>query len=405
MARPDRQAPKAPAAAASLGTDESACVTQDPRDLGAVGGQTQKAGQGCDDTSTSTSTSSALKSMRSADNEEGGDKDDIQLRTLKRLQTSGYSALPEICVTEASPISPGGSVERERRSWQRQSQGEEREESQIDGVGASSVPTRDEADERIGTDDTYTKMAGDRVAEDTGAPEMTTMEEAQAQAQSSQQAQAQAQTMEKQQQQDTEKQKHSSSPGATDTVTKPEPAHLSPQSSTSSSPDPVDATTSAPTKPANPTLSIALLLPTGTRHSFRITESYLTKRSISIPGTTDEGKGDPYSISVYQLKELILREWRGEWTPKGRDGEGRGSADDDGRPTSPGAIRLIFFGRLLEDGVCVGDCRFNQHGTNVVHMAIRPNDIVEEEETERKRNERSMRDDQEDTPGCRCVLM
>ena len=53
-----------------------------------------------------------------------------------------------------------------------------------------------------------------------------------------------------------------------------------------------------------------------------------------MPGVTESGKKDPFSISVYTLKELILREWREEWeTP----------------PSSPSSIRLIHFGRLLDD--------------------------------------------------------
>jgi hypothetical protein len=43
---------------------------------------------------------------------------------------------------------------------------------------------------------------------------------------------------------------------------------------------------------------------------------------------------DPFSISVYTLKELILREWREEW---------------EAAPSSPSSIRLIYFGRLLDD--------------------------------------------------------
>lgn len=53
-------------------------------------------------------------------------------------------------------------------------------------------------------------------------------------------------------------------------------------------------------------------------------------------GLTEDGKKDPLSISVYTLKELILREWREEWEVK---------------PSSPSSIRLIFFGRLLDDSV------------------------------------------------------
>ena len=83
-----------------------------------------------------------------------------------------------------------------------------------------------------------------------------------------------------------------------------------------------------------PVLVITLLLTSGARHPYKIDEKYLTKRNVSVPGVTEDGKRDPYSISVYTLKELILREWREEW---------------EAQPNSPSSIRLIFFGRLLDD--------------------------------------------------------
>jgi hypothetical protein len=85
---------------------------------------------------------------------------------------------------------------------------------------------------------------------------------------------------------------------------------------------------------AGPVLVITLLLTSGARHPYKIDEKYLTKRNVSVPGVTENGKKDPFSISVYTLKELILREWREEW---------------EVQPSSPSSIRLIFFGRLLDD--------------------------------------------------------
>ena len=81
-------------------------------------------------------------------------------------------------------------------------------------------------------------------------------------------------------------------------------------------------------------LVITLLLTSGARHPYKIDEKYLTKRNVNVPGVTESGKKDPFSISVYTLKELILREWREEWEPQ---------------PSSPSSIRLIYFGRLLDD--------------------------------------------------------
>jgi hypothetical protein len=97
------------------------------------------------------------------------------------------------------------------------------------------------------------------------------------------------------------------------------------------------ATESTPTpvtSEAGPVLLITLLLTSGARHPYKLDEKYLTKRNVNVPALTEAGKKDPYSISVYTLKELILREWREEW---------------EARPSSPSSIRLIYFGRLLDD--------------------------------------------------------
>ena len=88
------------------------------------------------------------------------------------------------------------------------------------------------------------------------------------------------------------------------------------------------------TNEAGPVLVITLLLTSGARHPYKIDEKYLAKRNVNVPGTTESGKKDPFSISVYTLKELILREWREEW---------------EAQPSSPSSIRLIYFGRLLDD--------------------------------------------------------
>ncbi len=95
-----------------------------------------------------------------------------------------------------------------------------------------------------------------------------------------------------------------------------------------------DAADAADAADGGPVCNITLLLPTGARHPYRIDERYLAKRSVEVPELTEAGKKDPFSISVYKLKELILREWRDEW---------------DGKPASPSSIRLIHFGKLLED--------------------------------------------------------
>jgi hypothetical protein len=84
-----------------------------------------------------------------------------------------------------------------------------------------------------------------------------------------------------------------------------------------------------------------------------ITRNFLKKRNVNLED------GDPYNITVYQLKQLIWNDWRSgnydltdttqtlliawkEWQD---------------RPSSPTYIRLIFFGSLLNDttplkGIC-----------------------------------------------------
>ncbi|KAK7926572.1 hypothetical protein PG985_003570 [Apiospora marii] len=70
------------------------------------------------------------------------------------------------------------------------------------------------------------------------------------------------------------------------------------------------------------------------RHPFKITERYLAKRNVNVPGLTDDGRMDLISITVYSLKELILREWRKEW---------------ETAPREPASIRLIRMGKMLDD--------------------------------------------------------
>ena len=88
------------------------------------------------------------------------------------------------------------------------------------------------------------------------------------------------------------------------------------------------------TEDVGPVCNITLLLTSGSRHPYKISAKYLSRRNVAIPDETEDGLPDPFSISIYTLKELILREWRQDW---------------DGKPTSPSSIRLIHFGKLLDD--------------------------------------------------------
>ena len=54
-----------------------------------------------------------------------------------------------------------------------------------------------------------------------------------------------------------------------------------------------------------PLLYITLLLSsTGARHPYKLDEKYLKKRNVAVEGN------NPINLSLYKLKELILRDWR-----------------------------------------------------------------------------------------------
>ncbi|KAJ5491889.1 hypothetical protein N7453_009986, partial [Penicillium expansum] len=136
---------------------------------------------------------------------------------------------------------------------------------------------------------------------------------------------------------------------------------------------------------AGPSLVITLLLTTGSRHPFTIDGKYLKKRSVNVENS------DPFLMSVYTLKELIWREWRSDW---------------ETRPSSPSSIRLISFGKLLDDKSPVSDSKFSKEHPNVVHMTVKPQEVVDEEDAKGAKAQYS-RDGEasERSPGCRCVIL
>ncbi|KAJ9222699.1 hypothetical protein DTO207G8_688 [Paecilomyces variotii] len=134
-----------------------------------------------------------------------------------------------------------------------------------------------------------------------------------------------------------------------------------------------------------PSLVITLLLITGARHPFKIDGKYLRKRAVNVEDY------DPFRMSVYTLKELILREWRPEWEPC---------------PSSPSSIRLIYFGKLLEDKAPLSDSRFSRDTPNIVHMTIKPQEVVDEEDTKGAKAQYSReREASERSPRCHCVIL
>ncbi|EEP75859.1 conserved hypothetical protein [Uncinocarpus reesii 1704] len=134
----------------------------------------------------------------------------------------------------------------------------------------------------------------------------------------------------------------------------PEPKPLSPAIGPSSdlpSPSPKDF------ENAGASLVITLLLTTGARHPFKIDGKYLRKREVNVPDN------DPFAMSVYTLKELIWREWR-------------------------------------------SDSKFNRDTPNVVHMTVKPQDIVEEEDAKATKGHYSRdREESDRSPGCRCIIL
>ncbi|KAF2266766.1 ubiquitin-like protein [Lojkania enalia] len=145
-----------------------------------------------------------------------------------------------------------------------------------------------------------------------------------------------------------------------------------------------DTPAAKPDNSNGPVVIITLLLTTGARHPYKIDEKYLKKRNVSVDAM------DPYNISVYTLKELIWRDWREEWEP---------------RPTSPSSIRLIHFGRMLDDKSPLKECRFQTEAPNVVHMTVKPQEVVDEEDAKTGKGGGRRDDGDEPTAGCRCVIL
>ncbi|KAJ9667490.1 hypothetical protein H2201_002359 [Coniosporium apollinis] len=178
-------------------------------------------------------------------------------------------------------------------------------------------------------------------------------------------------------------------PPPADTAPAPAPAsptsrpHAAPRAETEAIGPSTDTPTPAADPSGGPAVIITLLVTAGTKHPYRVDAKYLRKRGVEVEGM------DPFNVSVYQLKELILRDWREEWEP---------------RPSSPNAIRLIHFGRYLEDNAYLKDCRFNPSSPNVVHMTVKPPELADDEDAHASKAQkgsrtRSDRGDDERTAG------
>lgn len=105
---------------------------------------------------------------------------------------------------------------------------------------------------------------------------------------------------------------------------------------------------------AGPVLMISLMLITGARHPYKIDEKYLRNRKVIAQDSS--GAFNPRELSGYQLKELIWTDWRQEWEP---------------RPSSPGRIRLIVMGRMIEDkGLLKGEICLRDSSTRKSLMSL-----------------------------------
>lgn len=75
------------------------------------------------------------------------------------------------------------------------------------------------------------------------------------------------------------------------------------------------------------------------------------------------------------------------------------------RPTSPSSIRLISFGRMLDDKQHLKDCRFQTESPNVVHMTVKPQEAVDDEDAKTAKAGGRTDDDGEPTARCRCAIL
>lgn len=70
----------------------------------------------------------------------------------------------------------------------------------------------------------------------------------------------------------------------------------------------------------------------------------------------------------------------------------------------PGKRTLSRAGFILTDDARV-DCKFKSDTLNVVHMTVKPQDMVDEEDAKLAKQGGRDRDGDGRTPGCRCILM
>ena len=109
------------------------------------------------------------------------------------------------------------------------------------------------------------------------------------------------------------------------------------------------------TDPSTPALRITLMLTTGARHAYTISQKYLTSRKVTAVDAS--GNFDPREMSGYKLKELIWTDWRSEW---------------EDRPRDPSSIRLIIMGRMIDDKVNLKGMKISQIQLRSIYVIHEP---------------------------------
>ncbi|KAK9446836.1 uncharacterized protein V1518DRAFT_422764 [Limtongia smithiae] len=105
---------------------------------------------------------------------------------------------------------------------------------------------------------------------------------------------------------------------------------------------------------ADATLTISLLFVSGARVALAIDARYMRTHAL-LP---DSIPLEPEALSVHALRECIYADWVSAWGD---------------RPAAPEYIRLIHFGRLLDDAATLGASQLSRDNPyNVLHLSVRP---------------------------------
>ncbi|KAK7205261.1 hypothetical protein BZA70DRAFT_279444 [Myxozyma melibiosi] len=116
----------------------------------------------------------------------------------------------------------------------------------------------------------------------------------------------------------------------------------------------LDSSVMEPDKNSVTPLHISLLMVSGLRYTLTIDHDYMASHSLMLQ--------DPEELSVKSLKECIFADWKEDWGD---------------RPTDVEYIRLIHFGRLLDDKDSLVDSQLSRSNMyNVLHMSVRPVSIA-----------------------------